>query len=160
MLKLRRVDVLVFIVVTLVLGGVAWGIGWTAHGLFDRLNAATMETVEPTAVPPTAETRPTASPAAPPSATPTQPPESRPAPAPATSTPAPTAEHDVKVMVVKANDRGAYDVVRRACELSRNYVLSLDDEIVQETWQLNGFTGERPPIFEGQEIQVPVHLCP
>ncbi len=155
-----QVQIVLWVGGLLLLGALAWGIGWTAHGLFDRLNAVTVETPEPTAVPPTAASSPTVPPTSPSSATPTQPPESTTAPAPATSTAAPTAEHNVETMIVGANDRGAYDIVRRACGLSRNYVLSLDDKIVQEVWQLNGFIGENPPIFEGQEIQIPIHLCP
>jgi hypothetical protein len=69
-------------------------------------------------------------------------------------------EQRVETIVVETTDRGAYDVVRRACGLPRDYVLSTDDEIVQETWQLNSFVGGSPPIFEGQEIQVPTYLCP
>ena len=143
----------------LLLGALAWGIGWTAHGLFDRF-APPVETVEPTAVPPTVANGPTTPPTLPPSATPTQPPESTTAPVPATSTVVPTADDNVETIVVEANDRGVYDVVRRACGLSGNYTLSPDDEIVQETWKLNGFVEENPPIIEGQEIQVPIHLCP
>jgi len=133
----------------LLLGALAWGIGWAAHGLFERLVAPPDETVGPTSPPPTAGNSPTASPTPPESAT-----------VPATSTVLPTAEDSVETMIVRANDRGVYDVVRRACGLSRGYVLSLDDEIVQETWQLNGFVVENPAIFEGQEIQVPTYLCP
>lgn len=144
-----KAQVLVLGGALILLGAMAWGIGWTAHGLFDRF-APPDETPGPTPPPPTAENRPPAFP--------TPPPES--ATVPATSTVLPTAEDSVETIVVEASDRGVYDVVRRACELSSNYVLSLDDEIVQETWRLNSFVRENPAIFEGQEIQVPTYLCP
>jgi len=158
MLKLRGIDVLIFIVVTLVLGGAAWGIGWMAHGLFDQQSAPPADTVEPTAPSPTAANSPTPPPAVSPPATPTRPPDS--APVPATSTAAPTAEQKVEMLIVESTDRGVYDVVRRSCGLPKEYVLTLTDEIVRETWQLNGFSEKSPPIFEGQEILIPTYLCP
>ena len=145
-----KAQVLVLGGALILLGATAWGIGWTAHSLFGRLAAPPEKTPEPTPPAPTMENIPTTSP--------TPPPES--ATVPATSTALPTVEDSVEAIIVKASDRGAYDVVRRACDLPRNYVLSPDNEIVQETWQLNGFVGERPTIFEGQEIQVPIYLCP
>jgi hypothetical protein len=155
--ELKPNQVIIFVVGLALLGALAWGVGWMAHDLFER--GAAPPPAEPT-MPPTAAHSPTHLSTSPHAATPTQPPTETHAPAPATSTHAPTEEHNVEVMVVKANDRGAYDVVRRACELTRDYVLNLDDEIVRETWQLNGLVGAEPAISVGQEIQVPVYLCP
>ena len=158
--ELKLSQVIMFVVGLVVLGALAWGLGWMAHSLFDRGAAPPpTATVEPT-TPLTAAHSPTPTPppASPPPATLMQPPDG--ATSPATSTPAPTEERSVEAVTAEASDRGVYDVVRRACGLSRNYVLSLDDEIVRETWQLNGFVGENPAIFEGQEIQIPIHLCP
>ena len=146
----------------LLLGAVAWGIGWAAHSLFDRWAAPPpTATVEPTAPLPTAVHSPTASPASQLIATPTQPATSTSAPGPATSTAAPTVEEKkVETFVVVESDRGLNDVVRRACELPRDYLLDPDDAIMQETRELNGFILKDPIIFEGQEVLVPVYLCP
>jgi len=69
-------------------------------------------------------------------------------------------ERKVETIPVVASDRGVYDVVRRACGLPRDYGLAPSDEIMQETRRLNGWVVEDPVIFEGQEIQVPIYLCP
>ena len=144
----------------ILLGVIAWSIGWAAHSLLDRPDPLPTERTEATpSIPTHGPTHgPTLSPTSPPAATLTQPPAAT--VAPATSTPAPTEERRVEMMIVMASDRGAYDVVRRACGLPRNYVLRSDDEIVQETWQSNGFVEENPEISNGQEIQVPIYLCP
>jgi len=59
-----------------------------------------------------------------------------------------------------ADGRGVYDMIRRACGLPRDYVLSPSDEITRETWRLNQFAEESPPIEVGQAVQVPIRLCP
>lgn len=155
-----KVQIVLWVGGLFLLGAIAWGIGWTAHGLFDRPDAVPAATTEPTVPPPTAANSPTATPAPLPPATSTQPPDSRTTPAPATSTVVPTVEHSVETIIVETTDRGVYDVVRRACGLPSDYVLNPDNEIVRETRQLNGFAEESPTIFEGQEIRVPTYLCP
>jgi hypothetical protein len=142
----------------IVLGAMAWGAGWGAHFLLDR--QTTRPTTEPTLAPaalPSVAHSPTDTPS--PSSTPaaTQPQTSTPLPTAATS---PTAEHNVKALSVIASDRGLYDVVRRACGLPKSHIFRQSEEIVQETWRLNGFVVENPDIHLGQEIQVPTYLCP
>jgi len=66
----------------------------------------------------------------------------------------------MKPEAVISSDRGLYDVIRRACELPVDYILTPHDEITQETRRLNGFAVENPTIFEGQTIRVPIYLCP
>jgi len=146
----------------LVLGAAAWGIGWVAHSLVDRWAAPmlTATMVSTAALPPVTD-NPTGLPASPPTTIPTQRPTSTFVPSvPVTSTAAPTAGEKIESEHVLASDRGLYDVIRRACGLPRDYILTPDDVIAQETWQLNSFGVENPTIFEGQAIQVPVHLCP
>jgi len=146
----------------LVLGAMAWGIGWAAHSLFDRWAAPMLTaTIVSTAALPPVTDNPTGLPASPPTMIPTQSPTSTFVPSvPVTSTAAPTAGEKIESEHVLASDRGLYDVIRRACGLPRDYILTLDDAIAQETWRLNGFDVENPTIFEEQPIQVPVHLCP
>lgn len=143
------------------LGAVAWGVGWGARALFDRWAALLpTATAEPTASLSTATLRPTDMPDSQPTVTRTQLPTSTPEPVLVTSTPAPTAEQGIEILAVIRGDRGVYDVVKRACGLPRDYILAPGDAIVRETWRLNSFVGERPKIYEGQGIQVPIHLCP
>jgi hypothetical protein len=80
----------------LVLGAVAWGIGWAAHSLFDRWAAPPTTIVEPTVLPPATPTNifptvPVEPSLAPPAARPTStlPPTSTPVP---TSTASPTPQ--------------------------------------------------------------------
>jgi hypothetical protein len=142
----------------IVLGAMAWSAGWGAHFLLDR--QTTQPTTEPTLAPaalPSVAHSPTDTPSPSPTPAPTQPQTSTPLPTAATS---PTAEHNVKVLSVIPGDRGLYDVVRRACGLPKSHILRPGEEIVQATWQLNGFVVEDPDIHLGQEIQVPTYLCP
>jgi hypothetical protein len=151
------------------LGVVGWGIGWTAHRVLDSRGTPT----------PTRTARPTVTPAATAVVVPTGPgptdtppvpttaisdgtvqPTSTLLPASTTATPAPPATNEVRAIPVEIGDRGVYDVIRRACGLERDYPLSQRDGIVQETWALNEFVEGSPKIQVGQEIQVPVYLCP
>lgn len=160
----RRIQILGLVSVLIVLGSLAWGIGWAARGLLNRqATPPPTATVLPTALPPTTVT-PTTS--AVPTAradfpsSPTVRPTSTAVAVPATATAIPIPENRIEIMVFKATDRGLYDVVRRACGLSRDYVLAPSDGIVQETRWLNGFTVENPRISAGKKIKVPVYLCP
>ena len=170
-INVRNVRVLVGVFIAL--GALAWGIGWMAYGLFDRQTS-----LPPTVPSKRTEGLPTASPNPSPNVTFTSSSDSVaftpspdsvaftpgatgvPTPLPATSTSAPTAETQVQTLIVGAGDRGVYDVIRRACGLPRDYILSPNDEITQETWLLNEFAEENPLVEEGQAIQVPIHLCP
>ncbi len=156
--------------VLIVLGTLAWGIGWMAHSLFDRQTSPPpTRPAERTEGRPTATHSPTATPDLSPGVAFTSSPNGvaftpgatdAPTLLPATSTPAPTAETQIQTLTVEADDRGVYDVIRRACGLPRDYFLYPGDEITQQTWLLNEFAEESPSIEVGQAIQVPIHLCP
>ena len=143
------------VIAFVVLGALAWGIGWMAHGMFDRQTSLppTVSPERPEGLQ-TATHRSTASIEESPGATGAS------TPLPATSTFASTATAQVQTLTVAADDRGVYDVIRRACGLPRDYVLSPSDEITRETWRLNQFAEESPPIEVGQAVQVPIRLCP
>ena len=164
------VRVAVLVGAFIALGALAWGIGWVAHGLFDRrASLPPPVSSESTEGRPTAMHSPTGSPDPSPSAVYTSSSDNvaftpgatdAPTPVPATSTPAPTTGARVQEMTVETNDRGVYDVIRRACGLPSSHVLSPGDVIIQETWKLNEFIEESPHVETGQAIQVPIHLCP
>jgi hypothetical protein len=143
----------------LLLGALAWGIGWMTHGLIHRqATPLPTETLERATPSPTIVYSPTALSAPPPTVAPTELPTS--ISMPATSTAAPTVVRRVETFSVAASDRGLYDVVRRACGLTMDYTLVPSNEIVQETWRLNGFVEANPRIHKGQDILVPIYLCP
>jgi hypothetical protein len=151
----------------LLLGAVGWAIGWTAHRVLDvRATPTPTRTARPTATPTVApaptDLGATDIPLTPTAASPggTVQPTSTPLSVPTTVTPAPPATNEVRAIPVETGDRGVYDVIRRACGLERDYPLSQHDRIVQETWVLNEFAEDSPRIQVGQEIRVPVYLCP
>ena len=160
-----KTQVLLWLGGLLLLGAVIVGLRWTTRTMNDRRETPPpTEWLRPTAPPATGVLDPAQLPASP-TLTPTQPPVDSPVPPPPTgiaaaATHAPAATRDGAVFPVQDGDRGVYDVLRRACALADDHPLSGDDALVQETWRLNEFAGESPTIRPGQEIRVPVRLCP
>lgn len=134
----------------LLLGAVAWGIGWMAHGLFGRTDAPAAERATATSYP---AALPTALSPVPPAAAPTSvPPTSTPAPALA-PTPAPATEWEF----VQPGE-GLYQVCRRHCP-GRWPPDDQDlEEYAQAVARLNNLSWPDPPLDQGQKLQMP--SCP
>lgn len=155
MLKLKPANVLTLIAVIIVLGGVAWGMGWLAHSLFDRQAAppaTATATVEPTATPTSTAPAPTATLSSPPTST------LRP-----TSTPAPTlVPTPTESWMTVEFGEGVYQVCRRHCpgQWPGDDVPPSLEEYAREVTRVNGLRWRlRGPRLEaGQTLHMPP--CP
>ncbi len=166
MSKLRLRRVLILVVALVLLGALAWGVGWIAHSLVSRptpppLAATATATATPalavataTEVPATSAPAPTpVSPAAvPPTSTPA--PTSTPMP---TLTPTPTEEWEIVQL-----GEGLYQVCRRHCpgRWSGSGKPSSLDKYAREVARMNGLRWGwwGPKLHEGQALLMPA--CP
>jgi hypothetical protein len=150
----------------ILLGAVAWGIGWAAHALFDRPAAPaptvtmetmeTVETMEPTALPVTTLTPTAQAPTIPSPATPAgTPPTSTPAPSPTPSPAKPAGEE--KWEIVQPGE-GLYMVCRRHCPARWPPDDADLEEYAREVAWLNGLSWPEPALSPGQRIRMP--SCP
>lgn len=128
---------------------VAWGIGWTAHGLFARQATPTPTAKWPQAVPSAVPTDTTPLPAATPPAQPATPPATTSPP-----TPAPATDEWETVQ----SGEGLYQVCRRHCSAR----WPPDDDALTayagDVARLNGLAWPNPSLSAGQRLQMPT--CP
>lgn len=139
----------------ILLGAVAWGIGWVAHGLFDQRTAPSASTAEPTVEAPTL-----------PPLTATSVRSTVPHPTSTlrpTSTPAPTlAANPTAEIEIVQHGEGVYQVCRRHCpgRWPDDDVPPNLEEYAREVARMNdlrwGVAG--PRLHEGQVLLMP--SCP
>ncbi|MEA3308850.1 MAG: hypothetical protein U9Q70_04975 [Chloroflexota bacterium] len=152
MLKLRPVHILVFVVALVLLGALAWGVGWAAHSLVGGERAATAT--------PTAILTPSLTVATTPTAGPTQIPAKL-----ATSTPQPTSTPmstltppPVEEWETVRQGEGLYQICRRHCpgRWPGTDVPSSLDAYAREVARMNGLRwGWRgPQLHKGQKLQM------
>ena len=145
-----KAQILVFGGALALLGALAWGIGWVAHGLFERASEPPAETAAATS--PTAQT-PTAPPSSPPAVTPTS--ASQP-----TSTPAPTLAPTLPVEEWESIQpgEGLLKVCRRHCPGRWPSDEAGLMEYAQEVARLNNLPWPNPQLNQGQRLRMPP--CP
>jgi len=159
MFKLRPIHVLVFVVALVLLGALAWSVGWVAHSLVGGGRAAATATVTatvtgatPTDVPATPAPTPTdVSPAA---VTPTSTPQP-------TSTPMSTLTlPPVEEWETVRQGEGLYQICRRHCP-GRWPAYGIPPDLegyARKVAQLNGLRWPNPVMHKGQKLRMP--LCP
>ncbi len=155
--KFHQVQILVLVVLLIVLGTTAWGVGWVAHDLFSRrATPSPRPTSEPTS-PPTLTvavsiTRPATSPVV--VATSTSRPTVTPAP---TFTPTPAEEWETV-----RQSQGLYQVCRRHCPemWTESGVPSSLEEYARQVARINGLQwgNSGPSLQNGQRLLMPP--CP
>jgi hypothetical protein len=148
----------------ILLGLVAWGIGWGARALLDRPAAQpptpTMTArVEPTPFPTATATATAQVPITPSPIPPTNTPPSTftPVPAPTTAPTGPVDEGAEAWEVVQPGD-GLYMVCRRHCSTRWPPDDADLEEYAREVAQLNGLLWPNPALSPGQELRMP--RCP
>lgn len=155
MFKLRPVHVLVFVVALVLLGALAWGVGWVAHSLVGGDRAAVTATVTraaPTDVPATSPPTPTDVSSA------TVSPTSTPQP---TSTPMPTLTlPPVEEGETVRQGEGLYQICRRHCP-GRWPAYGIPPDLegyARKAAQLNDLRWPNPVVYKGQKLRMPP--CP
>jgi len=149
MAELKPRHILILVVALVLLGALAWGVGWVAHSLVARSAPTSAATMAPPALP---AATPTSTAPLPTAAHPTSTPRPTSTPAP-TITPSPTPAETT--YTVTPRDGGLWDVARHACALTDPGEIEVFVERIKER---NGLYGPNPVIHPGDVLIIPP--CP